>query len=36
MPCILVKDGKLLKVTMQEKIKVWKEYEEKQLNKEID
>ena len=31
MPCILGKDGKL-KVTLQEKIKVWKEYEKKLLN----
>ena len=35
MPCILGKDGKL-KVTLQEKIKVWKEYEEKLLNEEND
>ena len=35
MPCILEKDGKL-KVTLQEKIKVWKEYEEKLLNEEND
>ena len=35
MPCILGKDGKL-KVTLQEKIKVWKEYEEKLLNDEND
>ena len=35
MPCILGKDGKL-KVTLQEKIKVWKEYEEKLLNEEYD
>ena len=28
MPCILGKDGKLM-VTLQENIKVWKEYEEK-------
>ena len=35
MPCILGKDRKL-KVTLQEKIKVWKEYEEKQLNEEND
>ena len=33
MPCILGKDGKL-KVTLQEKIKVWKEYEEKLMDKE--
>ena len=33
MPCILGKDGKL-KVTLQEKNKVWKEYEEKLLNEE--
>ena len=33
--CILGKDGKL-KVTLQEKIKVWKEYEEKLLNEEND
>ena len=31
MPCILGKDGKLT-VTLREKIKVWKEYEEKLLN----
>ena len=35
MPCILGKDGKL-KVTLQEKIKIWKEYEEKLLNEEND
>ena len=35
MPCILGKHGKL-KVTLQEKIKVWKEYEEKLLNEEND
>ena len=35
MPCILGKDRKL-KVTLQEKIKVWKEYEEKLLNEEND
>ena len=35
MPCILGKDGKL-KVTLLEKIKVWKEYEEKLLNEEND
>ena len=35
MPCILGNDGKL-KVTLQEKIKVWKEYEEKLLNEEND
>ena len=35
MPCILGKDGKL-KVTLQEKIKVWKEYGEKLLNEEND
>ena len=33
MPCILGNDGKL-KVTLQEKIKVWKEYKEKLLNEE--
>ena len=35
MPCILGKDGKL-KVTLQEKIIVWKECEEKLLNEEND
>ena len=35
MPFILRKDGKL-KVTLQEKLKVWKECEEKQLNEEND
>ena len=35
MPCILGKNGKL-KVTLQEKIKVWKEYEAKLLNEEND
>ena len=35
MPCIFGKDGKL-KMTLQEKIKVWKEYEEKLLNEEND
>ena len=35
MPGILGKDGKL-KVTLQEKIKVWKQYEEKLLNEEND
>ena len=35
MPCILGNDGKL-KVTLQEKIRVWKEYEEKLLNEEND
>ena len=33
MPFILGKDGKL-KLTLREKIKVWKEYEEKLLNEE--
>ena len=33
MPCILGKDGKL-NVTLQEKIKVWKQSEEKLLNEE--
>ena len=33
MPCILGKDGKL-KVTLQEKVKVWNEYKEKLLNEE--
>ena len=35
MPCMLEEDGKL-KVKLQEKIKVWKEYEEKLLNEEND
>ena len=35
MPCILEKNGKL-KMTLQEKIKIWKEYEEKLLNEEND
>ena len=35
MPCIHRSNGKLM-VTPEEKVKVWKEYEEKLLNEEND